>query len=156
MISNQRPLHRAFLTAVTASCVALVCAGCSIPAAPANSGSSSGGDKSSSGNSNSSSGSNGGQMSDSEAAEHYGNTGGSVEEACKAFLDSEYDDAEDESGVAKYWDGVAKAAPQEIQSKVFAIAQVMDKVANGDISGLENLNQDDVTDVTHWMNANCK
>ncbi len=91
-----------------------------------------------------------------DAAAQYHNTGGSVEGVCKAFNNTDlFNKAEDETGLAKYWDAIAQNAPAEISAKVFVVAQAVDKEAKGDMSSLNDATSAATKDATKWLVDHC-
>jgi hypothetical protein len=92
-----------------------------------------------------------------DAAAQYHNTGGSVAEVCKAFNNTDlFNKSGDETGLAKYWDAIAQAAPKEISDTVFVVAQAVDKEAKGDMSALTDATSAATKTATQWMVAHCK
>lgn len=129
MINSLRMRSHGLAAVVVASAIVLACSACS----------------------------GGGGGAGPDAAAHYHNTGGSMEGVCAAFNNTDlFNQAEDESGLAKYWDAIAENAPAEISAKVFIVAQMVDKEAKGDFSGLTDANSATNKEVTDWMVAHCE
>lgn len=134
MLSYSKNSRRKIVTSVMAVCVALVCAGCSVPAAPSQGAGKSGSDNSSNSG---------------------GNAADSTKEVCKLMLADVSNPSRSAGDIANTWDQIAKIAPDEIKSMASNLAKVYDKVASGDTGALKEIDPNDLGGVSTWMKDNC-